>query len=194
MDRLHLMTVYLAVVENEGFARAARKLRLSPPAVTRAVAELESRLGVKLLNRTTRHVRVTEAGQRYYEGARHVVALADEADDVAAGADAEPRGLVRVTASVLFGRLFVMDGVIHYLKRYPEMQVDAVFVDRVVNMLEEGIGVAVRIGDLQDSTYRAVRVGTIRRVLCASKIYLKQHGYPKKPEDLSMHRIILARG
>lgn len=194
MDRLHLMTVFVAVVENEGFASAARKLRLSPPAVSRAVSELETRLGVKLLHRTTRHLQITDAGQRYYKDAKQIVALSEEADDAVRGRNAIPKGLVRITASVLFGRLYVMDGLISYLKNYPEMQVDALFVDRVVNMLEEGIDVAIRIGELQDSSYKAIKVGAIRRVLCASTPYLKEHGYPKKPEDLADHRIILARG
>ncbi|HEC73931.1 MAG TPA: LysR family transcriptional regulator [Methylophaga aminisulfidivorans] len=194
MDRLHLMTVFVAVVENEGFASAARKLRLSPPAVSRAVSELETRLGVKLLHRTTRHLQITDAGQRYYKDAKQIVALSEEADDAVRGRNATPRGMVRITASVLFGRLYVMDGIISYLKNYPDMQVDALFVDRVVNMLEEGVDVAIRIGELQDSSYKAIKVGAIRRVLCASTHYLNEYGYPKKPEDLSNHRIILARG
>lgn len=194
MDRLHLMTVFVAVVENEGFASAARKLRLSPPAVSRAVSELETRLGVKLLHRTTRHLQITDAGQRYYKDAKQIVALSEEADDAVRGRNAIPKGLVRITASVLFGRLYVMDGIISYLKNYPDMQVDALFVDRVVNMLEEGVDVAIRIGELQDSSYKAIKVGAIRRVLCASTSYLKEYGYPKKPEDLSNHKVILARG
>ena len=194
MDRLHLMTVFVSVVDNEGFASAARKLRLSPPAVSRAITELETRLGVKLLQRTTRHLQITEAGQRYYKDARYIVTLSEEAEDAVRGKNAVPRGLVRITASVLFGRLYVMDGIVSYLKQYPEMQLDALFVDRVVNMLEEGIDVAVRIGELEDSTYKAIRVGAVRRVFCASTQYLNEYGYPQKPEDLSDHRIILARG
>lgn len=194
MDRLHLMTVFVAVVENEGFASAARKLRLSAPAVSRAISELETRLGVKLLHRTTRHLQITDAGQRYYKDAKQIVALSEEADDAVRGRNATPRGMVRITASVLFGRLYIMDGIISYLKNFPEMEVDALFVDRVVNMLEEGVDVAIRIGELQDSSYKAIKVGTIRRVLCASSTYLKAHGSPKKPEDLADHRIILARG
>lgn len=194
MDRLHLMSVYVAVVEAEGFAGGARKLHMSPPAVTRAVAALEERLGVKLLNRTTRYVRMTEAGQKYYEDAKHIIALADEADDAALGINAEPRGQLTVTASVLFGRLFVMPGIVEYLRRYPAVEVDALFVDRVVNMLEEGADVAVRIGDLPDSSYRALRVGSVRRVVCASPDYLDTHGIPQTPDDLPRHQIILARG
>ena len=184
MGRLHLMSVYVAVVEAEGFAAGARKLHMSPPAVTRAVAALEERLGVKLLNRTTRYVRMTEAGQKYYEDAKRVIALADEADDAALG----------VTASVLFGRLHVMPGIIEYLRRYPAMEVNALFVDRVVNMLEEGVDVAIRIAELPDSSYRALRVGSVRQVLCASPDYLDTHSIPQTPDDLLKHQIILARG
>lgn len=194
MDRLHSMNVYVAVVETEGFASAARKLRLSPPAVTRAIAELETHLGVKLLNRTTRYVRVTEVGQKYYQDAKQIIMLANEADDMVSGENAEPRGHITVTASVLFARYYVMKGVVVYLKRYPQMQVDALFVDRVVNMIEENVDVAIRIGELPDSTYRAIKVGAVRRVLCASEEYLKTYGYPNKPEDLSQHKMILARG
>lgn len=194
MDRLHLMTVYVAVVEAESFAGGARKLHMSPPAVTRAVAALEERLGVKLLNRTTRYVRMTEAGQKYYEDAKRIIALADEADNAALGINAEPRGQLTVTASVLFGRLYVMPGIVEYLRRYPAVEVNALFVDRVVNMLEEGVDVAIRIAELPDSSYRALRVGSVRRVLCASPDYLATHGIPQTPDDLPQHQIILARG
>lgn len=194
MDRLHLMSVYVAVVEAEGFAGGARKLHMSPPTVTRAVAALEEHLGVKLLNRTTRYVRMTEAGRKYYEDAKRIIALADEADDAVLGVNAEPRGQITVTASVLFGRLYVMPGIVDYLRRYPAVEVNALFVDRVVNMLEEGVDVAIRIAELPDSSYRALRVGSVRRVLCASPDYLASHGIPQIPEDLSNHSIILARG
>ncbi|KJV05487.1 LysR family transcriptional regulator [Methylocucumis oryzae] len=194
MDRLHLMTVFVAVVEAEGFAGGARKLQISPPAVTRAIAALEDRLGVKLLNRTTRYVRMTEAGQKYYEDAKRIITLANEADDAVLGINAEPRGQLTVTASVLFGRLYIMPGIVEYLSYYPNVELNALFVDRVVNMLEEGVDVAIRIAELPDSSYRALRVGSVRRVLCASPDYLAQHGTPETPDDLTQHRIILARG
>lgn len=194
MNRFHLMSVYIAVVDAQGFAGGARKLHMSPPAVTRAVAALEERLGVKLLNRTTRYVRMTEAGQKYYEDARHILTLADDADGAALGIHAEPRGQLTVTASVLFGRLHVMPGIIAYLRRYPAVRVNALFVDRVVNMLEEGVDVAIRIAELPDSSYLAQRVGSARRVLCASPDYLDKHGIPQTPQDLLKHQIILARG
>ncbi|MCU7812568.1 MAG: LysR family transcriptional regulator, partial [Candidatus Thiodiazotropha sp. (ex Notomyrtea botanica)] len=152
MDRFHLMSVFIAVAEEQGFASGARRLDMSPPAVTRAVAHLEERLGVKLLNRTTRYVRVTEAGQRYLEDARRILSEVEAADESAAGINAEPRGHLAVTAPVLFGRMFVMPGIVEYLKRYPSTEVSAVFLDRIVNLLEEGQDVGVRIGQLPDSS------------------------------------------
>lgn len=192
MDRLHLMTVYVAVAEEEGFAAAARRLGMSPPAVTRAITALEDRLGVKLLQRTTRHVRVTEAGERYLDDARRVIAAADEADEAAVGINAEPRGHMTVTAPVLFGRMYVMPGIVEYLRQHPETSVSAMFLDRVVNMLEEGVDVGIRIGELSDSSYRALRVGHVRRVICAAPSYLKRHGIPQAPQELRQHQVIVA--
>ena len=194
MDRLHLMTVFVAVAEEEGFAGAARRLGMSPPAVTRAIAALEDHLGVKLFSRTTRFVRVSEAGQRYLDDARRVISYADAADQAAQEVNTEPRGALSVTAGVLFGRMHVMSGIIDYMQRYPAVEVSVVFVDRLVNLLEEGIDVAVRIGELPDSSYRALKVGSVRRVLCASPAYLAEHGVPETPDDLTAHKVILARG
>lgn len=190
MDRLHSMNVFVAVAEEEGFAAGARRLRMSPPAVTRAVAALEERLGVKLLNRTTRYVRTTDAGQRYLEDARRILAEADAADEAAAGINAAPRGHLAVTAPVLFGRMFVMPGIVEYLGRYPGTEVSAVFLDRIVSMLEEGLDVGVRIGELPDSSMHALRVGSVRHVLCASPEHLQRHGMPQRLEDLLDHPII----
>ncbi|WP_269532458.1 LysR family transcriptional regulator [Chitinimonas sp. BJYL2] len=194
MDRLHLMTVFVAVGEEESFAGGARRLGMSPPAVTRAISALENRLGVKLLQRTTRYVRVTEAGQRYLDDARRILGEVDEADEAAAGINAAPRGHLTVTAPVLFGKMFVMPGIVDYLSRYPETDVSALFLDRVVNMLEEGVDVAVRIGPLPDSSMRAIKVGQVRRVLCASPAYLEQHGIPQSPQALRERTIIAATG
>lgn len=190
MDRFHHLQVYVAVAEEQGFAAAARRLQLSPPAITRAVASLEETLGVKLLNRTTRHVRATEAGLRYLEDARHILAGLEAADEAAAGINAEPRGHLAVTAPVMFGRLFVMPGIVEYLERYQDMEVDAVFLDRSVNLLEEGLDVGVRIGDLPDSTMRALRVGAVRHVLVAAPSYLERHGSPRVPPDLRDRTLI----
>jgi DNA-binding transcriptional LysR family regulator len=192
MDRFHLMNVFVAVAEAQSFAGGARRLGLSPPAVTRAVAALEERLGIKLLTRTTRYVRATDAGLRYLDSARRLLAEADEADEEAAGVHAVPRGQLAVTAPVLFGGMFVMPGIVEFLACYPDVSVSALFLDRVVNLLEEGIDVGVRIGALPDSTLRAIPVGQVRRVVCAAPAYLKRHGNPKEPQQLAQHTVISA--
>ena len=192
MDRFHLMSVFVAVAEEQGFAGGARRLGLSPPAVTRAIAALEEHLGARLLNRTTRYVRVTDAGLRYLESARRILAEAEEADEAVSGAHATPRGELVVTAPVLFGNLHVMPGIVDYLERHPEVSVNALFVDRIVNLAEEGVDVGVRIAALPDSTMRAIPVGSVRRVACASPGYLKKHGIPKVPADLARHVIVTA--
>ena len=188
------MTVFVAVAEEESFAAGARRLAMSPPAVTRAISALEYRLGVKLLNRTTRYVRVTDAGHRYLDDARRIIDELDEADEAAAGINAEPRGHLAVTAPVMFGRLFVIPGIVDYLHRYPGMEVSAVFLDRVVNLLEEGFDVGIRIGELPDSSMRAIRVGQVRRVLCASPQYLAENGMPNSPAELVNHKIVSSSG
>jgi DNA-binding transcriptional LysR family regulator len=192
MDRFHQLSVYVAVAEEESFAAGGRRLGMSPPAVTRAVAALEEALGVKLLSRTTRFVRPTDAGQRYLDDARQILAKVQEADESAAGINADPRGHLTVTAPVLFGKIFVMPHIVEFLQRYPSVEVSALFLDRVVNMMEEGVDVGVRIGALPDSSMRALRVGQVRRVLCASPDYLARHGIPQSPEDLLQHHIVAA--
>ncbi|GAB3252163.1 LysR family transcriptional regulator [Chitinimonas naiadis] len=194
MDRMHLMQVLVAVVDSGGFAAAARKLGSSPPAVTRAVAELEARLGARLLTRTTRTVRVTEIGARYVEDCRRILAAADEADEAATGQHGTPRGRLMLTAPVLFGRLHVTHIVTDYLRLYPGMNVNCWFLDRIVQMVEEGIDVAVRIGTLPDSSLQAIPVGNVRRLICASPAYLAEHGTPQTPEELKRHTLIFAGG
>ena len=193
MDRFRQLEVFVEVAQAQGFAVAARRLNLSPPAVTRAVAQLEARLGVALLTRTTRHVRMTEAGRRYLEDARQILSAIEVADAQAGGVDAEPRGALVVTAPVLFGRKFVLPGIVDFLERYPLMQVDALLLDRVVNLVEEGVDVGVRIGELPDSSMRAIRVGSVRMLVLAAPGYLEKHGAPNAPEDLSRHCLIASR-
>lgn len=192
MDRFVALSAVVAVADAQGFNGAARKLGVSPPAVTRAVAALEQHLGVTLFVRTTRTVRLTEAGQRYIEDARRVLADLSEADAAASGVNAAPRGHLVVTAPVLFGRLFVMPGIVDYLQRHADTTVQALFVDRVVNLADEGIDVGVRIGELPDSALHALRVGSVRRVLCAAPDYLAQHGEPADAEALKQHTLIAA--
>ena len=194
MDRLHLINVFVAVVDTQGFAGAARKLNLSPPAVTRAINELETYLGVRLLNRTTRIVKVTEAGARYAEDCRGVLSHLSEADESASGLHGTPRGRLTITAPVGFGAIYVTPIVTEYLARYPEVTASCWFMDRVVNMLDEGVDVGVRIGELTDSSMQAIRVGRMRLLICATPAYLAEHGEPKSPEDLAEHMIIAASG
>ena len=193
MDRFHLLKVFIAVAEEQAFAAAARRLSMSPPAVTRAIAGLEEQLNVKLLNRTTRFVRATDVGLRYLDDARRILADLSAADKAVTGINAEPQGHLAVTAPVMFGSLFVMPTIVKYLQLYPKMEVSAIFLDRVVNMLEEGIDVGVRIGQLPDSSMRARRVGSVRLVLCASPQYIQEHGLPQQPEELHQHTIIASK-
>lgn len=192
MDQLHLINVFVAVVDTQGFAGAARKLKISPPAVTRAVNELENHLGVRLLTRTTRVVRVTEAGARYAEDCRRILAEMAEADEAASGTHRDPHGRLTITAPVLFGCKFVTPIVTAYLQRYPEVSASCWFLDRIVNLMGEGVDVAVRVGELADSTMQAIRVGTVRRVVCAAPDYLERNGIPQAPADLAAHTIISA--
>ncbi|PHQ75814.1 MAG: LysR family transcriptional regulator [Shewanella sp.] len=193
MDRFHLLKVFIAVAEEQGFAAAARRLNMSPPAVTRAIAALEEQLNVKLLNRTTRYVRATDVGLRYLDDARRILAELRAADEAVTGINAEPQGHLAVTAPVMFGSLFVMPTLVKYLQQHPKMEVSAIFLDRVVNMLEEGIDVGVRIGQLPDSSMRARRVGSVRLVLCASPQYILEHGIPLHPDELDQHTIIASK-
>lgn len=192
MDRFHLISTFVAVVDTHGFAGAARKLKMSPPAVTRAINELEAHLGLRLLTRTTRTVRVTDAGERYAQDCRRILAEMVEADESVSGLHAAPRGRLTITAPVLFGGLYVTPIVTEYLTRYPQVNASCMFLDRVVNLLDEGVDVAVRIGELPDSSMQAMRVGQVRRVVCASPEYLALHGIPQTPDDLQRHTIVSA--
>ena len=190
MDDIYLMTVFVAVCDGLSFAGAARTLDLSAAAVTRAIQTLERRRGVALLVRHTRRVTLSEAGRRYLEDARTLLRLIADAEAAASDANVVTRGHLRVTAPVLFGRLFVVPGIADYLRRYPEMTVAATFVDRTVNLIDEGFDVAIRIGQLPDSGMKALKVGEVGRTACASPEYLSRHGVPQHPTDLYKHRTL----
>ncbi|MEQ8964707.1 MAG: LysR substrate-binding domain-containing protein [Azospirillaceae bacterium] len=190
MDRLRALEIFVAVAEAGGFAAAGRATGASPPAVTRAVAGLERRLATRLFVRTTRAVRLTEAGERFLADARRILAELQEAEDAAAGAHGAARGEIRVTAPVLFGRLFVAPLLGDFVEAHPAVTCHAVFVDRMVALVEEGIDIAVRIGDLPDSGLTAVRVGAVRRVVVGAPGYLDRAGRPVDPRDLADHRIV----
>ena len=192
MDRFHLINTFVAVVDANGFAGAARMLNMSPPAVTRAINELETVLGLRLLTRTTRAVRVTDAGERYAQDCRRILAEMAEADESVSGMHAAPRGRLTITAPVLFGGLYVTPIVTEYLTRYPQVNATCVFLDRVVSLMDEGIDVAIRIGELPDSSMQAIQVGRVRRLICAAPGYLAAHGIPLTPDALRQHTIISA--
>jgi DNA-binding transcriptional LysR family regulator len=190
MDRLESMRIFVAVAEARSFAGAARALRLSAPAATRAVAALEQRLGARLLHRTTRLVRVTEVGERYLADCQRLLAELDEAEAIAGGAHVVPQGHLAVTAPVLFGRMHIAPLLLDFLQEHPQVTARAFFVDRLVHLFDEGMDVAVRIAHLADSSLTAVRVGEVRRVIVASPGYLEQRGEPLHPDELAGHDAI----
>jgi DNA-binding transcriptional LysR family regulator len=189
MDRWQAMRIFVKVAETEGFAEVARNMHMSAPAVTRAVAALEDMIGARLFVRTTRSVKMTEAGTRYLDDCRRILSDIAEAEAAAGGSYATPSGTLAVTASALFGQMYVLPVMTEYLDAYPTMRARAFFVDRPVNIIEEGIDVAVRIGHLPDSGFTAIKVGTVRRVICGSPAYFEKYGVPATPADLKNHRI-----
>ena len=190
MDRFQAIQVFVKVADSGGFAAAARELALSPPAVTRAVAMLEERIGTRLFVRTTRSVRLTESGERFLQDGRRILMELEEAEEAAVGSHAAPRGDLRITAPVLFGRMHVAPILGMFLGQFPMVSAQTLFVDRVVSLMDEGMDVAIRIGNLSDSSLIAVRVGAVRRVLFASPDYIEKFGKPKHPNDLGDHRLI----
>ncbi|MCK9915181.1 LysR family transcriptional regulator [Microbacteriaceae bacterium K1510] len=194
MDRIATMSVFVAVAECGSFTGGARRLRRSPAAVTRAVAELEAALGVRLLDRTTRAVSLTNAGERFLPGARRLLADLAEIEQTAAGLAGSPRGELRVTAPIVFGRRHVLPLVSEFLAGNPDVTVRLELTDRPVDLIEEGLDVAVRIGELPSSTAIATRVGTVRRVTVAAPAYLARRGEPATPDGLAAHDVIAFAG
>jgi DNA-binding transcriptional LysR family regulator len=194
MNRAESLAVFTEVAERGSFAGAARRLGRSRTAVTRGVADLETRLGVRLLNRTTRAVSLTEAGRRLLAGAKRVLADLDEIERAAAGEGTAPRGELRLTAPILFGRLHVEPLVLEFLRRFADVSVVLALIDRPVDLIEEGLDAAVRIGTLQESSAIATRVGTMRRIVVGSPDYLAQHATPRAPADVGTHSVIAFSG
>lgn len=194
MDRFHAMQVFTTVAETGSFSRAATHLHLSAPAATRAVAALETVVATRLFTRTTRSVVLTEAGRRYYEDCKRILAELAEAEAAAAGSYSLPQGELSVTAPVLFGEMYVLSVVTAFLDQHPRVTARTVFVDRVTNLVDEGLDVAIRIGELPDSSQSAIRVGEVSRVICASPAYLAAHGEPSTPGDLVHHRLLVSTG
>lgn len=193
-DRFEVMRAFIAVCDAAGFSAAARQLDLSPSVVTRLVAGLETRLGVRLLQRTTRSVRVTDAGARYLERARRIVADIEEAELFAQEERGEPVGRLVVAAPTLFGRLHARPLVTRYLALYPKASVELRLANAYVGLIEEGVDIAIRVGALTDSGLIAHGLGQARRMLVASPDYLARRGTPKVPGDLAGHELIAIFG
>ncbi|MCC2613726.1 LysR family transcriptional regulator [Neorhizobium sp. Rsf11] len=192
MDRWSSMRIFVKVAEESSFAEAARKLNMSPPAVTRAVAFLEEVTGARLFIRTTRAVNLTEAGERYLRDCQRILMEISEAEAAAGGVHARPSGYLFVTAPVIFGNIHVTPILTAFLREYEGVTARTLFVDRLVNIVDEGVDVAIRIGHLEDSGLSAIRVGAVRRVLCAAPSYLAAAGIPARPAELPRHNIIAA--
>jgi DNA-binding transcriptional LysR family regulator len=190
MDRIDAMQAFVAVADLQGFAPAARKLGLSPSGVTRLIAALEDRLGARLLQRTTRSVTLTDVGARYLERARRILADVEEAEGSAHAERTRPSGRLVVSAPIGFGRLHVSPVMSAYLTRYPEVSGELRLSDRMINLVEDGVDLAIRIGHLADSSLVARHVGEMRRIVVASNRYLKQRGEPKTPEAIASHQTI----
>jgi DNA-binding transcriptional LysR family regulator len=190
MDRLEAMAVLLAVVDAGSLSAAARRLGTPLPTVSRKVAELEAHLHTRLLHRTTRQLSLTEAGASYVAACRRILDEVGEAERIATGEYATPKGELAVTAPVVFGRLHIVPVVAEFLAEYPDIDIKLLLTDRVVHMMEEQVDVALRIGQLPDSSLRAIGVGMVRWVTCASPAYLDKHGVPKAPRELAGHHCI----
>jgi len=187
MDRFSAIHVFTQVVESGGFSRAAGRLGLSTTAVSRQVAELEAHLHTRLLNRTTRRLSLTESGQAFYGRAVQLLHDLQEAEQEASKATVVPRGTIRLTTSINFGMRHVAAAIAGFAERHPEVQFDVQLTDRVVDLVEEGFDLAIRVGGSGSENLVARKLGETRLVACAAPEYLRRHGSPERPEDLARH-------
>jgi len=194
MDRFEAMTVFVTIAEAGSLSAAARRLEQPLATVSRKLALLEAQLKTRLLTRTTRRLELTEAGRDYLEASRQILEQVDEAERAAAGAYARPHGRLVISAPVVFGRLHLLPVIVEFLREFPDVDVRLVQADRIVNLLEEHVDLALRIGELTDGSLVATRVGEIRRVVCASPAYLVAFGRPQLPADLARHACISFEG
>jgi DNA-binding transcriptional LysR family regulator len=190
MDRIESMGVFAKVVAKQSFSGAARELRLSQAAVSKHVRALEDWLGAQLLNRTTRRLNVTEIGALVYERCERILDQIDEVQQSTSALQTAPRGVLHLAAPISFGITQLGPALADYLSRYPEVVVDATLDDRFIDLVEEGFDLALRVGSLKDASLMARRLAPVRFVLCASPGYVKQHGAPRQPDDLSSHRCL----
>jgi DNA-binding transcriptional LysR family regulator len=194
MDKLRAMTTFIRIVDGGSLTAAAEAAGTSLTSVVRSLAAWERSLGVRLLNRTTRRMALTDEGRDYAERCRHILAAVTDADASLGAQRGALRGRLLLTAPVTFGRLHVAPLITAFLTRHPDLSVELLLLDRVVDLLEEGLDLAVRIGPLPDSSLVAVPLGTTQRICCASPAYLRRHGTPREPIDLLEHRCIGFRG
>lgn len=191
MDRLTLMETFVCTVETGSFSAAARRLDVGQPAVSKAIAQLEDRLQTRLLLRSTRGLTPTEAGQAYFESAKRAIAMVDEADGAARGVNADLVGKLRVCAAVTFARLHIIPHIKTFLQRHPALEVEVMLDDRQIDLLEHGIDVALRMGNLGDSSMTARRIASGRRMVVAAPAYLAEHDMPQIPADLAQHEAVV---
>jgi DNA-binding transcriptional LysR family regulator len=190
MDKLIAMTTFVRIVDAGSLTAAANTLDASLPTVVRTLASLERHLGVSLLKRTTRRIHLTEEGAQYLARCRTILSALQETEEALVSRRSEPAGKLTVTASALFGRRYIAPIVFDFVRRYPKVSAEMLFVDRVVNLIEEDVDVGVRIANLKDSSMVAIPVGRTRRIICASEIYLRRHGAPQTPKDLRKHTCV----
>ena len=191
MDRFVTMSVFARVVEGSSFASAARHFEMSPAMVSKHIQTLEQQLGVRLLNRTTRRVSTTEAGQEYYERSLRILAEIGEADRAASDLQVTPRGRLKVSAPVTFGTRYVAPAVSEYLAAYPDVSVDLALDDRPLDLVADGFDLAIRFGELADSSLIARRLGSAHMVLCASPTYIMRHGAPASLDELGRSNCLI---
>lgn len=190
MDRLLSMEVFVATVESGSFTAAAHAFRITPAMVSKHISALESRLGATLLARTTRTQKLTEIGEKYYENCKRILGQIVDAEAGAEAMGSNPKGQLRVSASLWFGSLTLAPVVCDYLRLYPEVNVELSLTDRYVDIVEEGFDVAIRIGELKDSTLIARKLAMFEVAVCASPEYIAQRGLPRTPEDLLLHQCL----
>ncbi len=185
MDKLRAIETFVSIADHGSLTAASRVLGCSPPVVVRRLAGLEAELSVRLFNRSTRRIVLTEEGRRYLERCRQVLLTMDDADQAVTQGASVARGNLVITAPVEFGRIHVTPSVLGFLRKYPEMRIKLVLLDRVVNLLEEGFDLGVRIGTLEDSSHVAIKVGSVVQTVAASPAYLRRSGTPKHPRELA---------
>ncbi len=190
MDRLRAFEVFVEIIKRNGFARAADALDTSPANVTRYLSDLEAHLGTRLLNRSSRRMSLTESGEALYERARAILEEVAEAEAVSSSTTMLPRGTLRINAPLSFGVLHLAPLWPEFLKRYPDVELDVALIDRVVDIVEEGYDMAIRISRVASNTHAVRKLATSRNIVCASAAYLKKHGKPKAPADLLEHACI----